>query len=186
LAAPLALASLFILWVIATATPWPVLRDDLLLGAVAALYFARVHLGASLGWRLLTQPHKEALVGTIFALAVAVPSLALADHPARLVSAIFAFAALCVLNCLMIENAENGKSPSADTRALLALTVLGLVAALLPSLSETRALLIATSLSAFLLTALTRESRRLSPLAFRVAADAVLLTPLLVLPWLRR
>jgi hypothetical protein len=126
---------------------------------------------------------------------------------AYLIPAAALFAALCWLNCTAIDfwEHEDQKDPALSLRhqkiiprgaALIASASLALIALTCAAkLSPWPALQLlflqpliwtasACTLSALLLLALHLSRRRISRLHLRVAADAVLLTPLLCLPFL--
>jgi hypothetical protein len=135
---------------------------------------------------------KELAVGLFFPAAIFIPTVARAPQlRLALLPAAALFAAICTLNCLFLYAWEN---PAPRLRAhwttrwacnhLPALaTALILTAALTASLPTLppidRAPALACTLSATLF--LTLHRRRLSPLTLRALADAVLLTPLLLL-----
>jgi hypothetical protein len=134
---------------------------------------------------------KELAVGLFFPAAIFIPTVARAPQlRAALLPAAALFAAICTLNCLFLYAWEN---PAPRLRAhwttrwacnhLPALaTVVILTAALLPTLPPIDAPpALACTLSAVLLLTLHTLRRRLSPLILRALADAVLLTPLLLL-----
>jgi hypothetical protein len=177
----LAAAVLFLAWAVLHEMPRRVVVEDLVLGLAALLYFARVHLGARCGWKPLAVPRKEFLVGTIFAIAVAIPAFARSARPSLLLLPMLGFAALCCMNCLLIENAENATASRYTPRLLAGLAAVSFLAMLLPKAEHF--LLLSIVLSAASLDVLWRNGRRLSPIAFRVSADAALLTPLFFLHW---
>jgi hypothetical protein len=175
------------------AIPRRVLPGEATLAVAAAVYFARVHLGTPLGvhlgahlgkrfgWRRLAIGTKESAVGIIFALGVAIPAMAMLARPWPLLLPTAAFAALCGLNCLLIEKAEAARPTAACNWSLALLAA----ASVLPMSGGFRLLWLEICLAAGLLLAASLAKARLSPLAFRVAADAALLTPLLAWPWTR-
>jgi hypothetical protein len=183
LVAPLVAAAFFLTWVVVRQMPAAVLRADCVLGCAALLYFARVHLGPHFALPPLAAPWKELTVGTIFALAVAIPALACSLHPWALALPVAEFAALCFLNCLLIEEAETSTDSQWTAAALVALALLCFLTLLLPGAERWLPPCIGGSAGGLRL--LGSYRRRLSPLNFRIAADAALLTPLLLLPWLR-
>jgi hypothetical protein len=155
---------------------------------------------------------KEIAVGLFFSAAVFIPTVA-RDPGLRmaLLPCAILFAALCSLNCLFIYAWEHGdhtpatreewpagaRPAHATTRLALAhlngLAVgvaicgvaLAIVYAASPANAHERAIPVACALSASLLLALDRSRRRLSRVDLRAAADLALLTPLLLLPFLR-
>jgi hypothetical protein len=152
----------------------------------------------------LTIP-KELLVGPFFAAATFIPTVA--HTPSlRLLLLPHAtlFALLCTLNCLFIYAWEHPHKPATGSRdrahwtTAQAIRRLPLITALLVAaasflcladsiLSPTLTLYpIACLLSTLILFALHRSRRNLSRLTLRAAADAALLTPLLLLPAISR
>jgi hypothetical protein len=135
---------------------------------------------------------KEIAVGLCFAAAVFIPTVA--REPALrlpLIAPALLFAALCSLNCLYIyawEHAPPHPQAHASTRLalrhlpLLALTTATASLALLASPAP-RPIPAAIALACLLLLLLDRH--RLTPTHLRAAADLALLTPLLLLPFLR-
>lgn len=123
---------------------------------------------------------KEAAVAAIFALGT---SLAAWDgiHTVQDVATVGMFSLLCWLNCMAIEKWEGtGRRLPVDTIALTA-AALGWVA-----LRHERPILSGAAAASMLgLALLDRLHRRFSPNACRVLADAVLLTPLALLPTTR-
>jgi hypothetical protein len=145
--------------------------------------------------RLLAWGAKEACVGAVFAMGCAIHIPLATPH---LPIALLATAALFTLNCLMISNWERHldspthrlapASPTTPTRP----NPTALAALLLAAASTTTAfslgypfhpaILNCISLSAILLAGVDALARRRYSTSLRVAADLVLLTPLL-LPW---
>lgn len=184
-----------LLWLIAARMSVEARREDTLLFAASMLYFAVVHL------RPLPIPspfRREFAVGIIFACATAIPAWSTPGVSHReLLLPVLLFAALCCLNCLAIDDWESSQ-PSTLRRfpvSSAALVVAAGAAALTldavlhqPSSAGLDA---AGLLSALILFALHRLHRRsaggfepISLFALRIAADAALLTPLLLLlPW---
>ncbi|MFY9747088.1 MAG: hypothetical protein WA891_04090 [Acidobacteriaceae bacterium] len=175
-------------------------REDILVFAASMLYFATVHLP---GLPVECWFPRELAVGVLFACATAVPAWS-AFGPTHTVLAlpVLLFAGLCFLNCLAIETWEKSAAPSPRRWVVpIAAMILALAAAVLMLIPELRSigafrLTLSTFSSAALLLILDqlhrqRTSRNPDPatitnflLALRVAADAILLTPLLfVLPW---
>jgi len=191
------IAAIPLLWLIADRISAAARRDDTLLFAVALLYFALVHL------RPLTIPRpfrREFAVGIIFACAAAIPAWSTpgAVH-AELLLPVLLFAALCCLNCLAIDDWESSGSsafhrfPVSAASFVVATGAAALTLdAALHQLSAA-GLDAAAMLSALILFALDRLHRSdptrgapLSAFTLRIAADAALLTPLLLLlPWHR-
>jgi hypothetical protein len=143
---------------------------------------------------------KEIAVGLFFSAATFIPTIARSPalHPSLLPAAIL-FAALCSLNCLFIYAWEHDppsemtpRPAHATTRVavahLPALTVVLAMAATALALfgsPSAKPIAAACAVAAALLLALHRHHRRLSRIDLRAAADLALLTPLLLLPFLR-
>lgn len=161
------------------------------LAAAALAYFTSVHSP----WRV---PHtkpwlrfpKELLVGVLFTLACATPTLTritsvrmtapvLAPFPAILI-----FIALAWLNCHSIESWESHCSPVyavlRPAAALFAVALLASANAALRHDPRNAALLAAAATSVALLALLDRHRHALDPVALRACADLVLLTPLIL------
>ncbi len=181
-------------------------RDMLLLSLFVAAYLLLIH------GRSATAPHrlpKELAVGVIFSAATVVPTWArVPAHHAALAICGTLFAAVCWLNCVAIEHWETPTTmagPSATSTTQWTGAHLEPVCALLCLLCVAVSIFPATApgirpiaacvmLSAAALATLNRfaaprrpssaRTRTLSPLTLRIAADAALLTPLLVLLWL--
>jgi hypothetical protein len=155
------------------------------LATLLAAWFALIHLPI----RTPVLP-KELIPGLFFAAAVFLPELT-APSPHILVAAL-AFALVCTLNCLRIyaweHEAETDPIPHLTTRLamprLTSLTVATLVIAL-AALPLAPPIFLAIAISAGLLLGLDRIHARLDPTTLRAAADLVLLTPILLAPFLR-
>lgn len=189
-------AAVALLWLIAR-MPAIDRRDDACLFIVALLYFALVHRSTARTRRWFA---RELAVGMVFALATAIPawSQVRGSLPA-LAMLVPLFAALCCLNTIAIEIWESRDAPgrSAVSMAAGALSVAAAALSFWPGLQHPAdtALLACAGLSALLLLALDSLHRQHSAeaapddtarwlLFVRIAADAALLTPLLlVVPW---
>lgn len=164
-------------------------------GALLCSWFLVLH-ATSGGHRL----PKEIAVGAFFSAAVFIPTVAREPglHLGMLPAALL-FAALCSLNCLFIyawehEGARGTTTQPAHASTRLALdhlpalaravAIAGAALALLDPF-EPRLVPAACALAAVLLLVLDRQHRRLSDTNLRAAADLALLTPLLLLPFLR-
>ncbi len=180
-----------LLWLVATRMNPAVRHEDVVLSVVAMFYFLLVHLRSRHNERWLP---KELAVGVLFAAATAVPTWArIARLRPLLAVAVALFAALCWLNCAAIEHWERTPNhAAANVTKRLAGRHLRLAAVALAAVAGAAAVLLggpftlleaAVAASALLLGEL--ERRRGTRLFLRVAADAALLTPVLVLPWLR-
>jgi hypothetical protein len=176
-----------------------------LLGAVPALIYLIVVLPHAIrtGWLLLAVPlvayagavhllrrarmPKEHLVAIFFAVATAMPVIVSRPaEPVRLLGAMAIFGAICWLNCVAIARWERAYDTDSATRwaathfHITIGAVLGVLALLLVSVPFAGT---AAVMSAFLLLAL--EYWRPDALLLRALADAALLTPLVLLPFLR-
>jgi hypothetical protein len=171
-----------------------------LLAAAALVYFTGVHssrdrtpfptLNLSVLRTRLVSPliSKEMLVGLLFTAACALPAFGRAAVSSAspfwplTIPAVF-FTLLAWLNCHAIEHWES-RSHSHSRVALwkpaLGLALTGLVVSAILSGTHPRAaaMLLAGAISAFLLAELDRRRSRFTPLALRIAADLVLLTPI--------
>lgn len=191
-----------LLWLIAYGMKATARREDAAVFAISLLYFTPVHLPiASLPARLRFP--RELVVGLLFAAAAAVPAWSRSRPPHMELAALtLLFAALGWLNCAAIHLWERGGTdgPPGERHPLVP-ALAGSVAAAAIGLmlveghkygagSTGGGLLAAAALvSAGLLLLLDRLRLRAagapSRLALRVAADAALLTPLLLLLWQR-
>ena len=176
------------------------LRLDAILAALLFGWFLLIHARALPFSSAHRRLPKEVAVGIFFPAAIFIPAIARRPD-LRLTQLPYAllFAAVCSLNCLSIYAWEH---PQPHTRAhwttrlstrhlrRLALTIT-LASLALTSISFAThtaywPLALAATLSAAGLLTLDRHHLRISPLTLRAAADAALLTPLLLLPWLAR
>lgn len=169
-------------------------REDCWLFTAAMLYFAVIHL---LGAKIERWFPKEIAVGAIFALATAVPAWSRTPEARpMLVIPVLLFAALCCLNCLAIEVWENAGRPrpaeQLHSKPMIRwvqknfwkITSFLAAAALLLTIPQSGmpvGLCLAAFTSVLLLGLLHTWRHRLSSLHLRIAADAALLTPLLLL-----
>jgi len=167
--------------------PLGIRAHDSVLAVAALAYFSGVHSDRKVAQvapaflsRILS---KEFLVGVLFTAGCFLPTLsrATASHLTLLWPvcgvAVF-FAALAWLNCRSIECWESGKASCVPAACLLGLGGLLLAASFAGAQPRPAALLAAGAISAMLLALLDRIRGRLTPLALRVAADLVLLTPI--------
>jgi hypothetical protein len=169
----------------------------LILGGLLFGYFILIH-----ATRSAHRFPKEIAVGIFFAAATFIPtvarqpSLRLALLPSALLLSM-----LCSLNCLFIydweHDPERPSGPDHPTHATtrFALGHLPLFAIVIAFAGMMLAALyhrapwqipLATALAAILLLVLHHRRHHIAPLALRAAADLVLLTPLLLVPFLRR
>lgn len=191
------LAVIPLVWLIFARMPAAARREDAWIFAVAMTYFAIVHLPF-----LRIRFPRELVVAAVFACACTIPAWSIAGYAHNDLAVLGTlFAALCWLNCTAIHAWEcQNEHPGQSRRPLV--TILALViavasgAVLLATLRNFGELLVAAALfaSAMLFFALDRDFRRSlkraqpeaisSALTMRVLADAILLTPfLLLIPW---
>lgn len=187
-----AAAVLPLLWLIAFRMTSAARREDTTIFAASMLYFAVVHIPALPVRRWFP---RELAVGILFACATAVPAWSQPRSPrAELALPILLFAALCCLNCLAIETWEGQEFGTRGYPvSTIACCLAGAAAALIVASEMLRAgevaLYAAILLSSVFLLLLDQLryciAQRIPSgiLALRIAADAVLLTPLLFLSW---
>jgi len=200
-----------LLWLIYRMTP-AARHEDSVLFLIALLYLGLVHnpLASKSGTNAGSWLPKELAVGIVFSAACAVPAWSrLQTGHAILLPAIAVFAALCWLNCVSIERWENlplqetaqavltASHPTtrwaADHLRPTALGLAALAGALAadewlrtPSADSPEIALayLAALIAALGFAVLDKYRERFSTMGLRIAADAVLLTPLLFLPFL--
>jgi hypothetical protein len=164
------------------------------LAGLLLVWFAIIHCLASNSAERLP---KELGVGIFFSAAVFLPGCLGAESERDwLALAAIAFGLLCTLNCLCIYDWEHAEdelarahiTTRAGVRALrsvgLALTVASLGAAIFAP-QRLAAVWLATASSTGLLLVLDRRRRDFGRTDLRAAADLVLLTPLLIAPFVR-
>lgn len=185
-----AAAAVPLLWLVAARMPEPARREDTAIFAASMAYFVPVHLPV-----IRIRFPRELVVGILFAAATVVPAWSRSRSPhAELAALALLFAALCWLNCAAIHVWEReGRVARLSLVQPVAFCIVAGAAMVMLLAFSTRpgvAWLAAAGLaSALMLLALdrlqAREGRfRPSRLALRIAADAVLLTPLFFLiPW---
>ncbi len=176
-------------------------------GTLLVVWFLILH-----GTRGAHRLPKEIAVGLFFSAAIFIPTIA--RDPGLRVSLLpcaALFAALCSLNCLFIcawehpdhklvvstDQLAHERSPHIATHFALphlnalatSVAIAGAALAIFNPMSfahfDERLVPIACALSAVLLVALDRNHQRLSQVDLRAGADVALLTPLLLLPFLR-
>lgn len=161
-------------------------QHDSLIAAAALAYFSGVHTGARLPRWIHRICSKEMLVGTLFAVGCAAPTLARLSPDASAWPVILSLASLALLawlNCASISNWESQTSSKTIPAATVGFAIAGLAIALFlpPSQAPTSALLSSTASSALLLRALHSHRDRLTPVTLRALADLVLLIPAVLL-----
>jgi hypothetical protein len=161
-----------------------------ILGALLFAYLLLIH-ARSTDLRL----PKEIAVGIFFPAAIFIPTVArIPQLRLTLLPHALLLALVCSLNCLFIyawEHPEPRISAHWSTRyatrhitpIAAAAGIAGLILTVIERDTNLWALALATSLGAFFLLALNHVHQRLSRLTLRAAADLVLLTPLLFMPW---
>lgn len=199
---------LLLLWLIVTRMNPTARREDIIVFGAALFYFSIIHAHGTAAERWLP---KELAVGVVFAAATAVPAWsrlpAAENFPGRilLTIAVLFFAALCWLNCVAIEKWERARDtakPDAPSqiphrttlwaqRYFQTLCVGMSLAAAVAAIWAWFASRMPRVLSLFLVCALTaagfaaldrwQAGNRVSAFYLRVAADAVMLTPLLLI-----
>ena len=162
------------------------------LGALLLLWLGVIHLLPRS--RSRRNIPKELAVGVFFSAAIFLPTAATIPSLSLLVAAAFT-ANLCSLNCLFIYAWEHPRGAPARSHAstrfgLRRLRAIGtasvlLPIAMLPLAAQAAPALTAVSIAAGLLLALDRTRSRYERTTLRAAADLALLTPLLLLPFLR-
>lgn len=168
--------------------PVAIRERNSLLGVAALAYFSGVHSRRSAPAWLAPVLSKEFLVGVLFTAGCALPTitrmwLAGTSHAALgwMLAPVAAFAALAWLNCHAIERWEAAQRTRVFTRAVLLACVSLMLAAVFAHAQPRAAVLFAAAaLSAILLALLDRLRTLLTPLTLRIAADLVLLTPILL------
>ena len=181
-------AALVAILLVVRSMPFAARERNSVLAAAALAYFTSVHNPwnpSTNGKR--TRIPKELLVGVLFTLASAIPTLTrTSGFRLDLLLEILCFVLLAWLNCYAIEFWESSPVAGARTVFLYAMTLAGstLAAALVETAahhSRPAAILGAASASALLLAMLDRHRRSLSPTTLRAAADIALLTPVALL-----
>lgn len=177
---------------LALAIPAAMLRLYLVLAVLLAGWFAVVHgISRALSWKL----PKEMMPAAFFVAAVFIPEWPIAGlRHGELALAAFTYGALVTLNCWFIFSwehrslhpADRATQPGVRWRRHLGAATVVLPLLAIPFRSEDLALVfVAISLAAALLMVLDRVSQRLHPTGLRAMSDLVLLTPLLIAPFLR-
>lgn len=160
------------------------------LAAAALMYFSGVHSTATLPAWLRRIASKELLVGVLFTAGCAAPTLSQMRISSAYMASLWPllaccayFAALAWSNCCAIESWESPGSTSRIGLRTGLLTVAGIAMAVVLAFAHPHAAaltLTATAGSALLLL-LHRKRAQINPVMLRTLADAVLLTPALLL-----
>ena len=174
--AGLALIALLTAGTVAVAgLPNPYLEVGSVIAIISIGYFALVHL--VLARRTILRGLKEASVGVMFALGVAIPLIVGKTQTTHEgVAAGIAFGGLCGLNCILISRWED--DPSSAPPLWTALVASGVTAGAAFAAKSPVAAAIWASLGMLIGLVLLRT--RISSRGFRVLADAALFSPLVV------
>lgn len=172
----------------------------LILGGLLTGYFILIH-AIPLAASKMTSPRlpKEIAVGIFFSAATFIPTVARRpDLRLTLLGPALLFAALCSLNCLFIyawehPNPHPGQPAHASTRLALdhlsgitaSIVVAAAILLYLTRHNQQWPIPLACALSTVLLSLLHHQRRSIAPIALRAAADLALLTPFLILPFLK-
>lgn len=194
------LAGCVLIWLIVTRMTPNARYEDTVLFVIALLYLFLVHKT-----KKNIQPWlpKELAVGIVFAAATAVPAWSrLSSGRLVLFPAVFIFAALCWLNCVAIECWESlpdtgprsrftdshSTTVWAANRLRTVAIAFATIALALTVVSVKRqqpwGVYLAAGLSGLFLSLIDAHRERFSAMTLRIAADAALLTPLIILPFL--
>ena len=167
--------------------PPSVREHDSVIAAAALAYFSGVHSRSSFPAWLRRIASKEFLVGLLFTVGCAAPTLTCVRRGDSrwwivLACGIF-FATLAWLNCAAIERWEAGVQSSTIQMPAALICIGGFASALALSFAHARtaALICAGIASALLLLLLDRKRHGLAPLTLRALADLVLLIPAFLL-----
>jgi hypothetical protein len=178
----------------------PAIHLYLILGGLLSGYFILIHATprAEASRKIAHRLPKEIAVGIFFAAATFIPTVARRpDLRLALLPAALLFASLCSLNCLFIyawEHAapHHGRPPHATTRFALhhlqAISILLSVTSIALALFDRQApwpIFSATAAAAAALLILHHRRHTTAATILRAAADLVLLTPLLLLTFLK-
>ena len=162
--------------------PGSAFRSFLGLGALLAAWFGVIHLARPLGSLRGT---KELAPGLFFGAAVFLPTLMRAPELRPwLEVAATAFGLVCWVNCRLIDRWEHA-GVSRGTPVLVAVVAVGSAALASVRPGPMTPVLLAVSLAAAGLLALDRLRGRMERTTLRAAADLALLTPLVVLAWVK-
>jgi hypothetical protein len=168
-------------WIILSFMPAGARERNSLLALVGAVYFSCVHTHR----RFHPFFRKEIAVALLFTVGCALPTFGrAAETSGSFVATIAFFVTIAWLNCHAIEFWESGQTmanPQVFSASWMIAVTGFIAAAVLHSTHFGEADLMATgAASALLLAFLDRMRGRMTPLALRVTADLVLLTPLML------
>ena len=144
-----------------------------------------------IGWFLLvhaTRLHlpKEFVVGAYFAVATFTPSVV--RHPQHMGSLLLdalLFGAVCTVNCLLIHTWEHASGFASNLTPWIGVLIATSLATAIFETGPVSRIAMACGLAAILLLLLNKTHTRIKRIHLRAAADLALLTPLLLLPFLR-
>jgi hypothetical protein len=178
----------------------PAIHLYLILGGLLSGYFILIHATptAETSRKVAHRLPKEIAVGIFFAAATFIPTVARRpDLRLALLPLALLFASLCSLNCLFIyawEHSIPHPARPAHATTRFALRHLQSITIILSAASSSLALfdhhapwpiLTATAIAAIALLILHHRRHSMTPTTLRAAADLALLTPLLLLPFLK-
>ena len=186
-------------WLVGTRLDPAPLREDLVLAGCSLLYLICVHLPLRRGAGRGIPFPKELIVGVIFATACVIPTWSrLPLARAALLLPLCLFAGLCWINCVAIEYWESTpatrlhRSTHWIGRHFIAVTGMAaaIAAAAVPFLFTIgehasfalAAIYLSIAVSSGALAWLHQQRHALNALRLRAAADAVLLTPAILIP----
>lgn len=188
--------SCLVLAVLVSGLPAQAIRLYLVLGALLFAYFILIHADTFSQQGKARRLPKELAVGIFFSAATFIPTVA--RVPAlrlSLLPAAVLFGIVCSLNCLFIycwEHPETAATAHPATRSALRhlpkIAILATGCGLLLAVGTHRIpwqITVAIAAAGALLMLLHRHRDRLRPTTLRAAADLCLLTPLLLMLWLR-
>jgi hypothetical protein len=193
-----------LVWLIATRLEAAPLREDLVLAGCSLVYLLCVHFPLGCFARARIRLPKEMIVGIIFAAACVIPTWSRVPLARPfLLPPLCLFAALCWINCVAIEFWEStgknfahlprstrwvGRHFSAVAGMIggLAVVTTPLLLASAGGRRYTGLLILypAVTVSCGALVWLHRRRQEIEPLRLRAAADAILLSPVFLLPML--
>ncbi len=186
---PVLLAALLLAaWCALTGIRKPVLHNGIAMLAIVAVYFGAVHLAPEFTQRWWP---KEMAVAVIFSVGTCIHVWTFPPHPALLWTVpLLLFCSLCWLNCAAIAQWEAG-APHPSTQwigarlsaASAVVAAIAILFAVLNPFPSNRPLYLSEGVSAVAFLLLARLSSNISHDGLRVAADTVLCSPLLFLPF---
>ncbi len=182
----LVVALLLAAWCALTGIRKPVLHNGLCLVAAVSVYFCAVHIAPAFSRRWWP---KELVVAIIFSAGACIHVWTFAPPPVvHWAVPMMLFTALCWLNCAAIACWENGAGHSSTKwvgahLGQLSAVIAAIAIVLAVTTPPSRPIYLSEGASALAFVLLTRFPPGLSPDGLRVAADAILCSPLLFLPF---